>query len=77
MTMSKMALRWILMSPAVIGAITRAKRPSQVEENVSAADLPPLAEESMDQIREIYTRLCVRMWNIIGNTCFCHLIYTT
>ncbi len=57
MSMSQMALRWILMSPAVTCAIPGAKRPSQVEENVSAADLPPLSEETMSQVREIYERL--------------------
>jgi aryl-alcohol dehydrogenase-like predicted oxidoreductase len=57
MSMSQMALRWILMSPAVTCAIPGAKRPSQVEENVSAADLPPLPEETMSRIREVYERL--------------------
>ena len=57
MTMSQMALRWILMSPAVTCAIPGAKRPSQAEENVRAADFPPLSEETMSQIREIYERL--------------------
>ena len=54
MTMSQLALRWILMSPAVTCAIPGAKRPSQVEENVKAADLSELSEETMDQIRAIY-----------------------
>ena len=54
MTMSQLALRWILMSPAVTCAIPGAKRPSQVEENVKAADLPELSEETMNQIRAIY-----------------------
>ena len=57
MSMSQMALRWILMSPAVTCAIPGAKRPSQVEENVRAADLPALSEATMDQIRELYMRL--------------------
>ena len=57
MTMTQMALRWILMSPAVTCAIPGAKRPAQVDENVAAADLPSLSEESMSQIREIYYRL--------------------
>jgi len=57
MTMTQMALRWILMSPAVTCAIPGAKRPSQVEENISAADLPPLSEEAMSQIRDVYERL--------------------
>jgi len=57
MTMTQMALRWILMSPAVTCAIPGAKRPAQVEENVQAADQPPLSEEAMSQIRAIYDRL--------------------
>jgi aryl-alcohol dehydrogenase-like predicted oxidoreductase len=57
MTMSQLALRWILMSPAVTCAIPGAKRPSQVEENVSAADLPELSEDTMNEIREIYERV--------------------
>jgi aryl-alcohol dehydrogenase-like predicted oxidoreductase len=57
MTMAQMALRWILMSPAITCAIPGAKRPSQVEENVKAADQPPLSEESMTRVREIYDRL--------------------
>jgi aryl-alcohol dehydrogenase-like predicted oxidoreductase len=57
MSMSQMALRWILMSPAVTAAIPGAKRPSQVEENVKAADLPPLSDETMLRVREIYERL--------------------
>ena len=57
MTMSQMALRWILMFPAVTCAIPGAKRPSQVEENVAAADLPALSEETMTQVRAIYERL--------------------
>ena len=57
MTLTRMALRWILMFPAVTCAIPGAKRPSQVEENVSAADLPELSEETMNKVREIYERL--------------------
>ena len=57
MTLTQMALRWILMFPGVTCAIPGAKRPSQVEENVSAADLPELSEETMNTVREIYERL--------------------
>lgn len=56
-TMTQMALRWILISPAVTCAIPGAKNPAQVEENVKAADLPPLSEETVTQIRAIYDRL--------------------
>ncbi len=57
MTMTQMALRWILMVPAVTCAIPGAKHPAQVEENVGAADQPPLSDEALRQIRNIYERL--------------------
>jgi aryl-alcohol dehydrogenase-like predicted oxidoreductase len=55
-TLAQLALRWILMHPAVSCAIPGAKRPDQVEDNVAAADMPPLSDEVMDRIREIYDR---------------------
>ena len=55
-TMAEMALRWILMFPAVTCAIPGAKRPQQVDENVRAADLPPLKPETMSAIEDIYNR---------------------
>jgi len=57
MTLTQMALRWILMHPAVACTIPGAKRPSQVEENVAAADQPELSDEAMGQIRDVYDRL--------------------
>jgi aryl-alcohol dehydrogenase-like predicted oxidoreductase len=56
-SMTQMALRWILMSPAVTCAIPGAKRPAQVEENVKAVNQPELSDEAMGQIRAIYDRL--------------------
>ena len=53
-SMAQMALRWILMSAAVTCAIPGAKRAAQVEENVRAADQPPLPENVLAQIRSIY-----------------------
>ena len=53
-TMAQFALRWILMFDAVACAIPGAKRPAQVEENVRAADLPPLSEAQMALVREVY-----------------------
>lgn len=55
-TMAKMALRWILMFPAVTCAIPGAKRPEQVDENARAADLPPLTTETMSAIEDIYNQ---------------------
>ena len=53
-SMAQFALRWILSFPAVSCAIPGAKRPSQVEENVAAADLPPISPEVLEQVRTIY-----------------------
>ncbi len=54
MDMAQMALRWILMFEAVTCAIPGAKRPAQVEDNTSAADLPPLPQETMEAVSRIY-----------------------
>ena len=53
-TMAQMALRWILMFPEVTCAIPGAKRPSQAEDNVHAAGLPPLPPDTMQRIRDVY-----------------------
>lgn len=53
-TMAQMALRWILMFDAVSCAIPGAKRPAQAEDNIRAADLPPLSEASMQRIAAVY-----------------------
>jgi len=54
MTMVQFALRWILMFDAVACTIPGAKRPSQVEQNCSAADLPFLSDDTMAEVRKIY-----------------------
>jgi aryl-alcohol dehydrogenase-like predicted oxidoreductase len=53
-TLAQLALRWILMFPAVTCAIPGAKSPSQVEDNAAAASLPALSKEDMGKIKEIY-----------------------
>ena len=55
--LAQMALRWILMFDAVTCAIPGAKRPSQAEDNIRAADLPALSAPTMEKIRAIYDRL--------------------
>ncbi len=57
MTLTQFALRWILMFPEVTCAIPGARRPDQVEENFTAADLPALSEETMAAVSSIYDRL--------------------
>ncbi|HEY44767.1 MAG TPA: aldo/keto reductase [Anaerolineae bacterium] len=56
MSMVQFALRWILMFDAVTCAIPGAKHPSQADENFTAADLAPLSEKTMSQVRSIYDR---------------------
>jgi len=56
-TMAQLALRWILMFDAVTCAIPGAKRPSQVLDNVAAAQLPPLDASQLAAVRDIYDRL--------------------
>ena len=55
MTMAQFALRWILMHDAVTCAIPGGKRPSQVEDNVAAANCAALSEATMQKIQEVYT----------------------
>lgn len=53
-TLAQFALRWILMHPAVSCAIPGGKNPTQVEDNVAAAEMPPLSDDVMRRAREIY-----------------------
>jgi aryl-alcohol dehydrogenase-like predicted oxidoreductase len=53
-TMAQLALRWILMFPEVTSTIPGAKSPEQAENNVKAAELPPLSDETMQRVREVY-----------------------
>jgi aryl-alcohol dehydrogenase-like predicted oxidoreductase len=56
MSLTQFALRWILMFEAVTCAIPGAKRPSQAEENIRAADFPPLTGDAMQAVETIYNR---------------------
>jgi aryl-alcohol dehydrogenase-like predicted oxidoreductase len=53
-TLAQWALRWILMFDAVTCAIPGARRPSQVEDNARAADLPSFTPKEMEAVRKIY-----------------------
>jgi aryl-alcohol dehydrogenase-like predicted oxidoreductase len=55
-TMAQLALRWILMFREVTTAIPGARNPRQTEDNVLAADLPPLSDDAMRRVREVYDR---------------------
>ena len=56
-TLSQLALRWILMFDAVTCAIPGAKRPSQAEDNLAAADLPALSPQVLAAAQEVYDTL--------------------
>jgi aryl-alcohol dehydrogenase-like predicted oxidoreductase len=53
-TLAQFALRWILMSPTVSCAIPGGRRPSQIDENMRAADLPPMSAQLLEQVGAIY-----------------------
>ncbi len=53
-SMAQLALRWILMFPEVSAAIPGARNAQQTEDNVRAADLPPLTPQMMERVRAIY-----------------------
>ena len=55
--MTQFALRWILMFNEVSCAIPGMKTPKQVEDNVKAADVPPLDAKTMQAVQSIYDRL--------------------
>ena len=55
-TMAQLALRWILMHPAVSCAIPGAKTVRQVEDNVHAAELSPLSAATMAKVQDVYDR---------------------
>ncbi len=53
-TLAQLALRWILMHPAVSVVIPGARRPQQAGDNAAASDLPALTPEAMQRVREVY-----------------------
>jgi len=53
-SLAAFALRWALMQEAVTAVIPGAKRPSQVEENVSAAELPPIPDATLQKLDALY-----------------------
>jgi aryl-alcohol dehydrogenase-like predicted oxidoreductase len=55
-SMAQLALRWILMFKAVTCAIPGAKHPTQAEDNILAANIPPIKASSMQKIQALYDR---------------------
>ena len=53
-SLASFAIRWILMQDAVTCAIPGAKRPSQVDDNVSASDAPAISADLMAKVKALY-----------------------
>jgi len=54
MTLAQFALRWILNHDAISCVIPGGKTPAQVTQNAAASDFPPLTDEIMAQVKDIY-----------------------
>ena len=52
--LAPLAIRWVLMHPAVSVVIPGASRAAQVMDNVKAAELPPLTDAQMQAVQNIY-----------------------
>jgi aryl-alcohol dehydrogenase-like predicted oxidoreductase len=57
MTMAQFALRWIIDQPGVSTVIPGARNSEQARANAAAAELPPLTDEQMAGVRDVYDRL--------------------
>jgi aryl-alcohol dehydrogenase-like predicted oxidoreductase len=55
-TLAQLALRWILMHPAVSTVIPGARSPEQSRANAAAAKLPELSDDTLAAIRDLYDR---------------------
>lgn len=53
-SMAQFALRWILDFDAVSTVIAGASKPSQVQSNIAAADLPPLSGDVHERLADFY-----------------------
>lgn len=56
MSLSQLALKWILMHPAVSCVIPGARRPEQIEETAKSCDFDPLPTSTMNSITELYNK---------------------
>ncbi|MGI5400972.1 aldo/keto reductase [Streptomyces sp. CA-135486] len=55
-TPAQTALRWILQQQGVTSVIPGARSVDQARANAAVASLPPLTEETLDAVRELYDR---------------------
>lgn len=55
-TPAQTALRWIVQQPGVTTVIPGARNPEQARGNAAAGELPPLSEQTLQAIRDLYDR---------------------
>jgi aryl-alcohol dehydrogenase-like predicted oxidoreductase len=56
-TLAQFALRWVIDQPGVSTVIPGARNSEQVRGNAAAAGIPPLRDEQLAAVRDVYDRL--------------------
>jgi aryl-alcohol dehydrogenase-like predicted oxidoreductase len=56
-SMAQFALRWVIDQPGVSTVIPGARNPEQVRGNAASAALPPLRDEQLAGVKDVYDRL--------------------
>jgi aryl-alcohol dehydrogenase-like predicted oxidoreductase len=56
-TLAQFALRWVIDQAGVSTVIPGARNPEQVRANAAVAELPPLRDEQLSAVAEVYDRL--------------------
>jgi aryl-alcohol dehydrogenase-like predicted oxidoreductase len=59
-SLAQFALRWVIDQAGVSTVIPGARSVEQLSQNVAAADLPPLRQDQLDGVRDVYDRLIRR-----------------
>jgi aryl-alcohol dehydrogenase-like predicted oxidoreductase len=57
MTLAQFALRWVIDQAGISTVIPGARNPEQVRGNAASASFPPLREDQLDGVRDVYDRL--------------------
>jgi aryl-alcohol dehydrogenase-like predicted oxidoreductase len=57
LSLSQFALRWVIDQPGVSAVIPGARNPEQVRANAASATLPPLRDDQLAGVRDVYDRL--------------------
>jgi len=55
-TTSQAALRWVTQQPGVTTVIPGARSPEQARQNAAAAALPPLSQQALGQVEDLYDK---------------------